>query len=346
MVLDAARRFAKEQMFRVGVQIIEGTTNAEHAGPAFANIAESVIAGLFRKMEAELTATAGPVPGGAFAVVAMGKLGGREITAASDLDLVFIYDMPEGLDSTDGPKPLPVSVFYGKLAQRLIAALTVPTTEGVLYDVDMRLRPTGNKGPVAVSLESFARYHAGESWTWERMALTRARVIYGDDTLAEKINTIIANTLARPVSTQAIRANAADMRDKLAAQFPGKNRWDLKFAPGGLVDIEFVAQTLQLVTRSAVNTNTVAALQTLAEAGAINGADAQTLISTARIENALTQVLRIAVEGTLEPAVASQGLKTLLARAAGARDFEALEESLAGAQARVREIFNHVVRAA
>jgi glutamate-ammonia-ligase adenylyltransferase len=136
------------------------------------------------------------------------------------------------------------------------------------------------------------------------------------------------------------------MRDKLAAQFPGKNRWDLKFAPGGLVDIEFVAQTLQLVTRSAVNTNTVAALQTLAEAGAINGADAQTLISTARIENALTQVLRIAVEGTLEPAVASQGLKALLVRAAGARDFEALEESLAGAQARVREIFNHVVRAA
>jgi glutamate-ammonia-ligase adenylyltransferase len=344
--LDAARRFAKEQIFRVGVQIIEGVANADQAGPAFANIAESVIEGLLRKSQDELCASAGHVPGGAFAVIAMGKLGGREITAASDLDLIFVYEVPDGAESSNGPKPLAASAYYGKLAQRLIAALTVPTSEGVLYEVDMRLRPTGNKGPVAVSLESFARYHATEAWTWERMALTRARVLCDGEDLGRKIEAVIAGALAEPRDPKGIVADAADMRDKLAAQFPGKSGWDLKFAPGGLVDIEFIAQTRQLTNAVPAEPNTIAALQKLAEAGALDPSEAQTLISTARIENALTQVLRIAVDGTLKPEEASPGLKALLVRAAGTRDFEALENSLGDARSRVREIFNRLVRPA
>ena len=344
--LDAARRFAKEQIFRVGVQVIEGTASAEQAGPAFAAIAESVITGLLATTENELATSAGHVPGGAFSVIAMGKLGGRETTADSDLDLIFVYDAPEAADASDGAKPLAVSVYYGKLAQRLIGALTVPTSEGVLYEVDMRLRPTGNKGPVAVSLESFARYHAGEAWTWERMALTRARVVCGSDAIRARVEAVLTEALANTQPQEQIKADAAEMREKLAAQFPGKNRWDLKFAPGGLVDIEFIAQTLQLTQaqRRLFDTNTVAALQKLSDAKALSAADAQTLISTARIENALTQVLRIAVDGTLKPEEASSGLKALLARAAGTRDFETLEASLADAQSRVRGIFNRLVR--
>ena len=348
--LDTARRFAKEQIFRVGVQIIEGAANAEQAGPAFANIAESVIAGLLRATQNELGASAGHVPGGAFVVIAMGKLGGREITAASDLDLIFVYETPDGIETTDGAKPVPASVYYGKLAQRLIGALTVPTSEGVLYEVDMRLRPTGNKGPVAVSLESFARYHASEAWTWERMALTRARVVCGSEALARKVEAVIVGALRAPRQPERIASDAAEMRDKLTVQFPGKSRWDLKFASGGLVDIEFIAQTLQLVNAprdaAVLEANTLAALQKLAEARALKAADAQSLISTARIENALTQVLRIAVDGTLEPEHASPGLKVLLARVAGSRDFETLENSLADAQSRVREIFDRLVRGA
>ncbi|MGZ5178638.1 MAG: bifunctional [glutamine synthetase] adenylyltransferase/[glutamine synthetase]-adenylyl-L-tyrosine phosphorylase, partial [Burkholderiales bacterium] len=171
--LDAVRRFAKEQIFRVGVQIIQGAAKADAAGPALANIAEAVIAALLPVVERELGETAGTMPGGAFAVVAMGKLGGREMTSGSDLDLIFVYNVPQGVEASDGEKPLPVIVYYARLAQRLIVALTALTGAGGLYEVDMRLRPTGNKGPVAVSLESFARYHATESWTWERMALTR-----------------------------------------------------------------------------------------------------------------------------------------------------------------------------
>jgi [glutamine synthetase] adenylyltransferase / [glutamine synthetase]-adenylyl-L-tyrosine phosphorylase len=344
-MLDAARRFAREQAFRVGVQIIEGHLGASDSGPAFANIAECVIAGLLGAMERALAAQAGKVPGGAFAVIAMGKLGGREMTASSDLDLIFIYDVRGGAEVSDGPKPLPVSVYYGRLAQRLIAALTVPTAEGVLYEVDMRLRPTGNKGPVAVSLESFVRYHAGDAWTWERMALTRARAIVGSEPLCDAITAAIRSALTAPLPTAQLARDAREMREKMAAQFPGKSAWDLKFAPGGLVDIEFIAQMLQLrEARPAVlDTNTIAALERLAENGALAPSDAQTLISTARIENALTQVLRIAVDGTLEPDTASPGLKNLLAHAAGAKDFVALEASLADAQSRVRAIFGRIM---
>ena len=344
--LDAARRFAKEQIFRVGVQLIEGTTNAGAAGPAFANIAESVICGLLPQVERELAETAGTIAGAAFAVVAMGKLGGREMTAGSDLDLIFVYDVPEGVEQSDGPRPLPVIVYYARLAQRLIAALTVHTAAGGLYEVDMRLRPTGNKGPVAVALASFARYHADESWTWERLALTRARVIAAPPALAADIESVIRKTLTATADAAKVVADARDMREKLAAQFPGKNRWDLKYAPGGLIDIEFIAQTLQLCAAGhpeVLDANTIAALRKLEAAGLQAGAQAATLIEAATLEHALTQVLRIALDGTLEPKDATHGLKALLLKAAGAENFEALEEQLAAAQSSVREILSRVL---
>ncbi|MGD0143783.1 MAG: bifunctional [glutamine synthetase] adenylyltransferase/[glutamine synthetase]-adenylyl-L-tyrosine phosphorylase [Rhizomicrobium sp.] len=345
--LDAARRFAREQTFRVGVQIIEGVADAREVGPAFAHIAESAIVGLLGAVEKELAAGAGRVPGGAFVVVAMGKLGGREMTASSDLDLIFVYDSPAGVETSNGARPLPVIVYYARLAQRLIAALTTQTAEGGLYEVDMRLRPTGNKGPVAVSLESFSRYHATESWTWERMALTRARVVAGPPALAAPIDAAIRATLTKP--GDGIEKDARDMREKLAAQFPGRNAWDLKFAPGGLVDIEFIAQALQL--RAAVDapqildTNTIAALERLAHAGVLGARHAEDLIAAAKLQHALTQVLRIAVDGVLEPEKATPGLKMLLARAGDTSDFAILEAQLADTQSRVRKIFDELLPA-
>jgi glutamate-ammonia-ligase adenylyltransferase len=343
--LDVVRRFAKEQAFRVGVQLIEGGTAANQAGAAFTAIAESAIAGLFGVVNDELTAVSGRVAGGAFAIIAMGKLGGREMTVSSDLDLIFIYDAPRSVETSDGTKALPVSLYYGRLAQRLIAALTVPTAEGTLYEVDMRLRPTGNKGPVAVSLETFSRYHAQESWTWERMALTRARVIAGPDSLRGKVEDVIRSTLTAGADKAKLAADAREMREKIASQYPGRSHWDLKYAPGGLVDIEFIAQMLQLreADPGVLDTSTVGALEKLAGIDALRQADAQVLISTARIENALMQILRIAVDGTLVLEGASPGLKLLLAHAAGAQDFQSLEASLVHAQTIVRAILDRVM---
>ena len=345
--LDAARRFAKEQVFRVGVQIIESIARPDQAGPALANVAEAVIAGLLPVVEDALAEQAGRVPGGAFAVVAMGKLGGREMTASSDLDLIFVYDVPDGVEASDGPRPLPVIVYYARLAQRFIAALTALTGAGGLYEVDMRLRPTGNKGPVAVSLESFRRYHAQESWTWERMALTRARVVVGPPGLAADIERVVRATLTAPSDRSKIFADAREMRDKLAAQFPGRNAWDLKFARGGLVDIEFVAQALQLCEApshsNVLDTNTIEALRKLEVAGALTRDQAKTLVGAALLEHALTQVLRIALDGTLDPAQATSGLKALLLRATNATDFESLSDSLTAAQTAVRAVFEAAI---
>jgi len=345
--LDAVRRFAKEQVFRVGVQIIQGTAKADAAGPALANIAEAVISEMLPAVERELGESAGTMPGGEFAVVAMGKLGGREMTAGSDLDLIFVYDVPKGIEASDGQKPLPVIVYYARLAQRLIVALTAQTGAGGLYDVDMRLRPTGNKGPVAVSLESFARYHDSQSWTWERMALTRARVVHAPQRLGQRVEDVIAQTLRASVEPAKVTADARDMRLKLAAQFSSSNRWDLKFASGGLVDIEFIAQTLQLCTAptgaDVLDTNTLAALRKLGAAAALSADDAKALQSAATLQQALTQALRIALDGPLDPASATPGLKGVLVRAAGSENFAQLESQLSDAQDAVCRIFARVL---
>jgi glutamate-ammonia-ligase adenylyltransferase len=345
--LDAARRFAHEQIFRVGVQVIDGLAQPGDAGPAFAAIAEAVINGLVVRTEDHLAESAGRVPGGAFAVIAMGKLGGAEMTAASDLDLIFVYDAPPGVETSDGAKPWAVSQYYGRLAQRFIAALTVPTAEGGLYEVDMQLRPTGNKGPAAVSLESFARYHASESWTWERLALTRARVVAGPDPLGAKIAAIVRDTLIRPIPWAQLSADAFGMRRKVAENIRPKGAWDLKYARGGLMDIEFTAQTLQLrygpKDGAVLNRSTLGALRALAAAGFLKADDAAILTAAAELQLALMQVLRIALEGPLDPATATPGLKALLVRAAGAGGFAELQTRLGEAQTRAHAVFERLV---
>ena len=347
--LDSVRRFAREENFRVGVQLVDGAAKAEEAGAAFARVAQSVIAGLLPVVETELAMSAGRVPGAEFAVIALGKLGGREMTASSDLDLVFVYDVPDGVEASEGAKPLSPTLYFARLAQRLISALTTPTGAGTLYDVDMRLRPSGNKGPAAVSLKSFTDYHARESWTWEHLALTRARLVAGPKMLSARIEAEIATRLAQPREPHHILTDAREMREKIAAQYPGHNRWDLKYAPGGLIDIEFLAQALQLIHAPArpdiLDTNTVAALQKIAAAGFLGEADARILIEAAGLEQALTQVLRIALDETLEAETASAGLKALLARAGGAADFTALERELVLRQDAVRAVFNRLMAA-
>jgi glutamate-ammonia-ligase adenylyltransferase len=345
--LDAARRFVKEETFRIGVQVIQGLIDAEEAGPAYADIAETVIAGMHQVVEYEMAGAHGRIPGGAFCVIALGKLGGREMTATSDLDLVFIYTHDKDATQSDGRKPLAPAVYFARAAQRFISALTAMTAEGRLYDVDMRLRPSGNQGPVAVKLETFEVYQHEQAWTWERMALTRARVLAGPVALRAQIDAIIRASLTRRCDAAAVRSDARAMREKLAAQFPGRDAWDIKFAPGGLVDIEFVAQVLQLSHAAehpdVLDQNTIAALEKLQRANVVEPGDGKRLIAAARLEHGVTQVLRIAAEGAFSPETATRGLKVLLARAGDAPDFRALDAQLVETQREVRAIFDRVI---
>jgi [glutamine synthetase] adenylyltransferase / [glutamine synthetase]-adenylyl-L-tyrosine phosphorylase len=211
----------------------------------------------------------------------------------------------------------------------------------------MRLRPTGNKGPVAVSLKSFADYHATESWTWEHMALTRARLVAGPGALRARVEGEIRRRLTQSRPASDIIADARGMRLRMAETFPGRNVWDLKYAPGGLVDIEFIVQTLQLVHGPArpdiLDTNTIAALEKLQAAEFLSPADGDILIEAARLQHALTQVLRIALDETPNIEYATPGLKALLARAAEASSFAQAQMTLARLQTQAREIFNRLL---
>jgi [glutamine synthetase] adenylyltransferase / [glutamine synthetase]-adenylyl-L-tyrosine phosphorylase len=347
--LDAARRFAKEEMFRTGARLIFGLGPANDAGPAYSAVAETVIAGLQEQVENHVAAAHGHVPGGAVAVIALGKLGGREMTATSDLDLVFIYAHdPAVTMSTGGDKPLPVSSYFGRYAQRFIAALTALTAEGRLFDVDMRLRPSGNQGPVAVSLNRFIAYHQESAWTWEKMALTRARVVAGPDPLRTHTREAIVSLLSSPADPSRIRTDALSMRQRLEAQFPARSAWDLKFAAGGLVDIEFCIQVLQLChseNPSVFDQNTIDAAGKLMKAGFLDPADHDVLTKAALMQQELTQVLRVATAGEFRPDAASAGLKALLARVGGVPVFAELELLLYQRQAAARAIFGRVIGA-
>jgi len=345
-VLDRARLIANEQQFVIGVRVLTGTISAALAGGAYALLAERLIGAMQAEVEREMVRAYGRVPGGAAAVVAMGKLGGREMTAASDLDLILIYDFDPAATVSTGLKPLPATQYYTRYTQRLISAFTAPTAEGRLYAVDMRLRPSGQKGPVATQLSSFIHYQEREAWTWEHMALTRARVISGPPALRAAVEKAIQGVLVRPRDRAKTAADVRDMRARIEKEKGTRDPWDLKQVRGGLVDLEFIAQHLQLVSAAAypqiLSQNTAAALANLSQAGLLASAAAEALLPAARLLNNLTQVLRLCLDGPFEPAKAPDGLKALLARAGEAPDFAHLEADLAAREAEVAALFDRL----
>ncbi|MEX1059814.1 MAG: bifunctional [glutamine synthetase] adenylyltransferase/[glutamine synthetase]-adenylyl-L-tyrosine phosphorylase, partial [Methyloceanibacter sp.] len=239
--LDRARMVGREQAFLIGVRVISGTLSARQAGAAYAGLAETLIEALAERVEDELVRTHGRMPGGQAAVLAMGKLGGREMTAGSDLDLIIVYDYEGDGAQSDGPRSLPGTQYYTRFTQRLIAALSAETAEGSLYQVDMRLRPSGNQGPVATKLSSFIAYQRSSAWTWEHLALARARLITGPASLRRQINTTIREVLSRPRERAAVAAEVRTMRAKIADDKGSADFWDLKQTRGGLIDLEFIA---------------------------------------------------------------------------------------------------------
>jgi glutamate-ammonia-ligase adenylyltransferase len=346
-VLDRARVVGNEQAFLIGVRILSGLIGAGQAGNAYSRLAEELIGALADAIEQDFAKIHGRVPGGAAAIVAMGKLGGREMTAASDLDLIVVYDYVPDAAQSEGPKPLPPSQYYARLTQRIISAISAPTAEGSLYEVDMRLRPSGLKGPVATQLSSFVDYQATEAWTWEHLALTRARVITGTAEMRAKVEHAIRQVLLRPRDRARIAAEVRDMRSRIAAEKGTDNIWDLKQVRGGLVDIEFMTQHLQLVHAAAhpevLDQNTVAALQMLDRAGLLPAGAAEVLMPASRLINDLTQVTRLCVDGPFEPASAPSGLRDLMVRVAAAPGFAHLEGDLEGLLAASAGLFESVV---
>ncbi len=352
-ILDIARRWANDAKFQVGVQILRASCDIDRADLAFSDIADTVIRGMLPHIEKEFREQHGKCPGEGFAVLGLGKLGGRELSATSDLDLVFLYDAPTATGDkpvvSDGPKPLSIAHYYQRLGQRLINALTSLTGEGRLYEVDMRLRPSGNAGPLSVSLQSFSNYQRESAWTWEHLALTRARVVAGSADFAARIDDAIREALTAKRPAGELIISVAEMRVRIAREHGSENHWNVKHVRGGLVDCEFMAQYLQL--RHAhdhpdiLNTGTVSAYRNLSDAGLIAPDVARTLIDATRLWRRLQGLLRLTLEGSANPDDFPIPLKRLLAEAADMEDFADLDAAMAQTATAVRNLYDEIVEA-
>jgi [glutamine synthetase] adenylyltransferase / [glutamine synthetase]-adenylyl-L-tyrosine phosphorylase len=297
--IEIIRRTVREEDFTVSVATMEGRLDADAAGLRRTAIADAALGALLPAVLVDFASRFGRIRGGSMAVVAMGKAGGREMMAGSDLDLMLVYDHPATVAESRGARRMPVRQWFVRAAHAYVAAVTAPGVDGPLYDVDMRLRPSGNKGPVAVSLGSFRRYHAESAWTWERMALTRARVVAGPPALRARIETAIAEALATAGEPDRIRADAASMRARMLRDLPPDGAWDVKLRNGGQIEVEFVAQVLQLIhARDApelCSPTTRIALARLARAGLLPADDAALLIRADHIWRTVQGMLRITV---------------------------------------------------
>jgi [glutamine synthetase] adenylyltransferase / [glutamine synthetase]-adenylyl-L-tyrosine phosphorylase len=330
--LDAWRRYHRERSFLTGHRLLHGLIAPDEAAKAWTALADETIAYMSEAAERETVRRYGERPG-QWSVFGMGKLGGAEMTAGSDLDLIVIYDSED--DTAQN--------WFTRFTQRLITGLTAPTAEGELYEVDMRLRPSGRAGPVAVRLDAFRYYQNEEAWTWEHMALTRLRFISGNADLGSAVLQVSADAIcarARSPRRKQIPADVSDMRRTLYREKPGHGLWDFKTSEGGLIDIEFMAQQdiLLRARTDLVRPNTAMALSGLADADGADSEDWCFLRAALSLLSGMQQLQRLALGSGAVEMPMPEGLKARMCRAAGEADFEDLEARLRAAKQRVHEI--------
>jgi glutamate-ammonia-ligase adenylyltransferase len=330
-VLGLARIWLKEWHFRVGVHHLRGLTDAFEAGKSYADMAEAVIAVMWPLALAEFARRHGPPPGRGAVLVAMGSLGSGRLTAASDLDLIVIYD-PLDQETSTGRTPLATRPYYARLTQAVVTALTVQMAEGRLYQVDMRLRPSGRQGPVATALSSFKAYQENDAWTWEHLALTRARVMAGDATLADEVEAFRRDLLARKGQGAALKADVADMRARLATAKPGVSPWEAKDGTGKLMDIDLCAQMLALQTASPAR-SLDRQLAAGRSGGNLSQTDETVLAKAARLFWRLHASARLLSDQALTPQDLGAGARAFLLRETGVADEAALTQAVAQAAA-------------
>ena len=345
--LNRARDFAAEEMFHIGLNLLSERLDPDRAGRAYSALAQGLIAALLKRVIEAFAAEHGRIRGGQVAIVALGKLGSREMNAASDLDLMLIYDFPADASELDGRKRLGPGLYYARLTQRLISALTAPTKAGRLYEVDMRLRPSGRQGPLATQLASFKLYQEDEAETWEHMALTRARFVAGDKSLGADIGKTARETLTRKRDAVKIAQETRAMRALIAREKGDSDVWDLKLAAGGLIDIEFIAQYLQLLFAhdhpAILDVSTRKVVEEAGRAGLITPDQAEVLIDAHRLYTDATQFMRLSTSGPFDPAKAAAGVKRRIAAANGFPDFEAFAAALGETRKRARAAFEAIV---
>ena len=324
--LDAARRWCKEWHFRIGVHHLRGLIGAAEAGRQYADLAEVVVAALLPQVMDQFAIKHGPAPGKGPIVIAMGSLGAGQINAQSDLDVIVVYD-PQDVEMSDGRKPLATRPYYARLTQALITALSAPMSQGRLYEVDMRLRPSGNQGPVATSWSGFTQYQQDEAWVWEHLALTRARVVAGDPELMQAFETFRQSVLGQNRSRRAILAEVSDMRDRLAASKAPAGLWDTKTGAGRMMDVELLSQAGALLAGASTR-DVASGLQQAVACGWLDAADALFLQESYSLYWSVQTSARLLSSAALDESALGEGAALFLIRSTGYDRLDALSEAL------------------
>ncbi len=339
-VIDRARIIGQEQSFLISAGLISGSISADLAARQFSILAQTLLRQVFDRVRQVFEQRHGRVKGAELALLAFGRLGSQQMNAASDLDVILLYDAPENSEFSDGKKPLDVSLYFTRLTQRLISAISAQTAEGVLYEVDMRLRPSGNAGPLATSLSAFELYQEQKAWTWEHQALTRARVIYDSGGFGHRVETGIGQALSFPRDREKLARDVVEMRQRLLRDRPPRHDLDLKLAEGGLLDIEFMAQFAVLADPQGlcpVRRDTLAVLEQLHERGELP--QARTLSSAYELMSAIVQISTSCLVRPADKDQWTDAFRDLLARLTNYPDFDRLQQDVARMKEEVRQAF-------
>jgi glutamate-ammonia-ligase adenylyltransferase len=338
--LNTARVWAREWHFRIGVHHLRGLIDADTAGKQYAELAESILAGIWPHVVSNFAEKHGGPPGRGAAIMGMGSLGAHRLNAASDLDLIVIYD-GAGIEASDGRRPLATRAYYSRLTQALVTALSAPTAEGRLYEVDMRLRPSGRQGPVATGLEGFKTYQLTEAWTWEHLALTRARPVAGEAAVGQDVEAFRTELLAQPRHHAQVLLDVADMRGRLALAKPVFEALDAKSGPGRLMDIELLAQAGTLLVGAGAGDLTGQLLATR-KSLELSDENYNILRNSAELFWRVHAASRLIVGGPLTADAVGAGASAFLLRETGAGSVEALASRVADAADAVAEIIDKI----
>ena len=334
VALDRARRIVNERRFALGVQLIDRRRDPLEVALGYSRIAEGTLVALGEAAVAEFERAHGRFPGGELVVLGLGRLGGCALTHASDLDLIYLHSA-SGDGVSDGPKPLGPNDYFNRLASRVTAALSVPTAAGPLYEVDTRLRPEGATGMLIVSLDAFELYQRHNAWTWEHMALCRARPVFGSPEARQRASAIIGDILRMPRDPKKLVADAIKMRSEMERHKPPKSELDVKLGPGGLVDLEFAVHVLQLEHHAALDPRLDVAVEELAAASLVpaNIADAQRLLTRMLV------MMRLVAPGDIKPTGETW---QLVAEACGAASWDGLLAEHDAARHSIGELWNRI----
>ena len=334
VALDRARRLVNERRFALGVQLIDRRRDPLEVTEGYARVAEGALVALGDLTVREFEQVHGRFRDAELVVLGLGRLGGHSLTHAADLDMIYLHTAEEG-GVSDGPKPLGPNDYFNRLAPRITAALSVSTAAGPLYDVDVRLRPEGAKGMLTVSLDTFERYQREEAWTWEHMALCRARPVFGSPEARERAAKVIHEVLHMPRDRSKVAQDAAKMRAEMARHKPAQGPLDVKLGPGGLVDLEFATHVLQLTTHVGLDTRLEDALEALAAESLIEA----NIVDSLKLLSRMLVMMRLVAPGDVKP---TPDTWQLVADACGAGTWDELLAEHDAARQRVAELWTRI----